>query len=290
LAARAHIAGWMAPDAGRPWFPIAGLTRVNVSVELSLENGFEITGKLAKHPETLRWFWWELRPNAKAYVILMPYRSPGKPAGTRHDRTPVAWRPLPGVLWPDPLPSPLTGPVPPPPAPPAEIEPPPLPEVDDWPYPGLRLGERVAPASEQECEARVLRALRRMDHEPRVGLYASRISADYPRELYHLMVRQQLAEDLAEALAAGRRITDAPDVRVAWTPTRRDNGDWDYALEWWRQLARADRALFRYRAANPSWSWRQIAEAEGQTVSALTGRYARAIARMFAIATKGEHG
>lgn len=274
---------WRSQDLNRPWYPITSLTRAGVSVELALQDGWEIVGRLGRHPETGRWAWFQQRPNSRSWALLAPYRMPdGKPPKRRE---PVAWRPLAGVLWPDPLPEPLTGALPSPLPEPPEPEPEPIPETDGWPYPGLKLGERVPPQSLEETEARVLRALRRMECEPRVGVRASSLASDIPAEIILAARRLQDAVTAWEAYSQGRLGSlDLPPARAAWTPTRRDHGDWDYALDWLRWLPALERRLFRYRAANPVYSWRQIGERERMSGSHARALYRAAVRRVFEIA------
>lgn len=278
---------WRDPSIAAPWYPITSLTRAGVSVELALEGGFEVIGRIVRHPKTGRPCWYVLSPSGRSWSLLAPWR-PYDPEKPPRYREPKYWRPLPWVKWPDPLPEPVGHfpPTPPPPAP--EPEPPPFPETDDWPYPGLALGERVPPQSLEETEARVLRALRRLECEPRVGVRASSLASDIPAEIILAARRLQDAINAYEAFRQGRMgALDLPPARVAWTPTRRDHGDWEYALEWLRHLPRFEQQLFRYRAANPVFSWRQISEREGLSVTALRQKYQRAIETMYRIATEG---
>ncbi len=265
------ITGWTAPDDGRPWYPVAQFQRVNVAVEAL--GAALITVKLAQHPSHNRLMWWDLLASGD-WAPLVPWRHPG--LGPSLDgRYPVCWRPLAGIDWPHPLPSPVAGPL----AAPVVIEPPeppPHPETDGWPYPDVRLGCRVPPVSIEECEARVLRGLRKMNIMARVGHAARSIAADWPAEWYYLMRRIEDVE---------RSDGHIGDVRVAWTPTRRDNTDWDYALDWWRHLDPEVRELVALRAANPVFSWRGCAErlrlGNKETCRAA---YARAIDVMYRIA------
>jgi hypothetical protein len=276
---------WMAPDAAEAWYPIHTLTprQADRTVHLSGQ-GWEVVGRLVREPESGRWQWMEWRQGLRQFVLLSPWRLM-RAGVVPQGREPSAWRPVAWEVWPDPLPEPIAGPVYAPRPPGPEPDPPPLPETDDWPYPGVRLGERVPPADDREAEARVLRGLRRMDLEPKVGLHKQGFSADIPREFFHLMRRAQLAEDMADARRRGMPVSsEIGNVRSAWTPSRRDNGDWAYALDWWRQLGTFERQLFRYRAANPPFSWRQIGEREGMSGAGAHKAYGRAVAALFAIA------
>lgn len=279
------VSAWRTTE--KPWYPITALTRAHVTVELALQDGWEVLGRIARHRDSRRWAWWELKPGGADWSLLAPYRTP-EPDRVPRRREPVAWRPLPWTRWPDPLPEPLPGAVPLPPAPPAEEEPPPPEEVDGWPCPGLRLGERVPPASPEEAEARVLRALRRMDCEPHVGVRHRTLAADIPAEIILAARRLQDAVTAWEAYSQGRLGSlDLPPARAAWTPTRRDHGDWDYALDWWRRLPGREQLLFRYRAANPVYSWRQIGERERMSGTHARALYRAAVRRVFEIAREG---
>ncbi|MGE3064146.1 MAG: hypothetical protein AB7K67_01050 [Hyphomicrobiaceae bacterium] len=270
---------------GALWYPIGYLTLAHADRTVHLAGqGWEVVGRLSLDPASRLWAWMEWHAGLGQYLLLTPFRI--VPDGAlRHRREPTAWRPVEWEAWPEPLPEALIGPIYREPEPGPEPDPPPLPETDDWPYPGLRLGERVPPVCEREAEARVLRGLRRMEMEPNPGLRTLAYASDIPREFYHLMRRHQQAEDAAEARRRGLPVTaEIGAVRSAWTPSRRDNGDWHYALDWWRQLTAFERQLFRFRAANPPFSWRQIAERVGGSKDTVRGNYLRAVDKLTVIA------
>lgn len=274
----------MPPDAVHDWYPIRALTprHANRPVHLSGQ-GWVAVGRIMRDAASGRWIWAEWLPAIGRHVMLAPWRV-WREDVPPHGREPCFWRPVEWAPWPEPLPVPIAGPVyhAPPPAPePEAIEP----ETDGWPYPGLALGERVPPRSLQEAEARVLRGLRRMDLESEAGIVQRGYATDIPREFYVLMRRHQMAEDMAEARRLGHPLaTEIGAVRAAWIPTRRDNGDWDYALDWWRQLPGWGRRLIQFRAANPPFSWRQIGEREGESHTQSRKRYRTAIEALFRIA------
>lgn len=286
--ARGTLAGWMAPATAEPWYAIDVIEPArHCGVRLVLAgDGWELVGRLWQdQAASRRWAWQEWSAGLKSWQMLTPYRVL-RPGQTRHRREPTAFRPVDPLNWPGVRggAGSMLGPVvrasPPPTAsPPEDVHP----ECDGWPYPNVRLGLCVPPLSIPECEARVLRALRQMDSLPRVGNAPPKWAADIPREMLYLMVRYQEVE------RQQTRDSYVPDAKVAWFPTRRDAGDWDYALGWWLQLAGHERQLFKMRAANPVYSWRSIAERESyghpQTAQ---NHYRKALEKMFEIARGGE--
>jgi len=279
---------WLAPDDGRgPWYAIAAMQRPGVTIELALNGGVHVEGRLAPHPRNRRLFWWEWRPSLEEFVPLQMWTPPAAPLPERtSDRTPLAWRPwVPGV-WPDPLPEPVQGAV-------IRRQEAGRAEQDGavashtdvlisdscllspehgWPYPGLALGERTPPRSRQEAEARVLRALRTMNVLPRPRNGGGG-GGCWPREWTVLAARL----DALERLASGERDTHVPPVRSTWLATRRDQGDWLYALKWMGGLADAHRRVIRLRAADPPYGWREIARREQIARQDVQQRYEAAI-------------
>ncbi len=278
------IAAWHDRD-DRVWYPARWLDpRRHAGRALIVQTGIaEVEAKLDFHKPSGRFAWLEWRPALGEFVVLAPWRRLG-PADMAQGREPVAFVPLHPGEWPE-LPEPLLAPKMAP-APLPELAPPPEPaEVDDWPYPGLKLGSCTPPRSLEECEARVLRALRTMDGQPRVGIAIRSIAADIPSELYYLMRRQQMADDLAR-LRENRKIdTDLKTVRIAFTLLRRDWSDWDYALDWYRGLSRDSRELIRMRAENPPFTWRQIGRHRKESHETSRRTYEAAIASMYRAAT-----
>jgi hypothetical protein len=262
----------MLRDEGGPWYPIAAVHPVRHANRLIAMSGagWSIIGKVMRDPDSKRPCWFELR--GRKVVRLGPWRPIEE--GESRWWEPEAFRPLPGQDWPDNLPKPLRAHRYPDLPPPEEPVPPPVPENDGWPYPGLRLGCQEPPTSEQETEARVLRALRTMHSQPRVGVKSD--NGSWPTEWYLIMRR--IEDHARDDNAIG-------DVRIAWSPTRRDATDWDYAMSWLTQANREDYALISMRGANPSFSWRRIAELEKVSPQAIHQRYRTAIGRLYAIAT-----
>jgi hypothetical protein len=77
------------------------------------------------------------------------------------------------------------------------------------------------------------------------------------------------------------------DVKVAFVPTRRDLTDWPYALDWLMALDPRAQQIVRMRAANPVFSWPQVAERVGlRTHSSAIAAYKRAVVEMFEVATR----
>ncbi len=290
---RPRISAWHAIDDGRgPWFPVAAMQRIGVIVELACNGARQIVGKLDRHPRNKRLFWWEWRDLIEEFSPLQMWTPPVAPLPDRlSDRTPLAWRPLVPGVWPDPLPEPLfqaagsrqqaAGPQRSPecqwhgnaaacPLMPAACcllpDPPPPPEPHGWPYPGLKLGESVPPTSKEEAEARVLRAWRTLTVLPGHD-YVGGGDLCWPRDWYVLGQRI----DALERYLNGERETHVPPVRSTWLATRRDQGDWRYALAWMNGLSEAHREIIRLRAADPPYRWGEIARQMSRKGEALSG-------------------
>lgn len=245
------ITAW-GDDDGRPWYAIAAypIRVTGRDVEIAAD-GRHVTAHLGVDRGSGKLAWMQ-RHASGVDMILTPWRHPALVDLPR--RYPTTWRPLAGDAWPLPLPPPLMTPRRAAPAPIEAIEPPAT-ERDGWPYPHIPLG-REQPASVEEAEARVLRALRSVKTGPRVGHAARQISGDYSREWYAIL-RRHMDHDAEDKGHIG-------PVRALFEPTRRDLADVDTALGWLRAIATDDGAewlLLRLRAADPAWSFAQIAEA-----------------------------
>ena len=134
---------------------------------------------------------------------------------------------------------------------------------DGWPAPGLALGERAPPVSLAECEARILRAYRTSAAVMVAGSGHRKrtMCADIPAEMVKAALKRAEAERIAAGDVTG---ADFDGVRSAWQPTRRDLGDWDYALGWLTGVPARGRRALEMRAADPQFSFRQIGEALGR--------------------------
>lgn len=150
------------------------------------------------------------------------------------------------------------------------------PEPDGWPHPGIRLGMRTKPVSQQETEARVLRGIRTMRAPGVVRLDHPGWRSYWPTILTEWADRIAQAEHVDSELAA---------VEVLWVPTRRDLTDWDFALAWWTTLPGKTRWIIAARAANPRYGWEWIANVAKCSVPTVQRRYQRAIERMHRVAT-----
>ncbi len=283
-----------APAPARwPYYPIEAMRWRHVTVEVTTAGGAEVRARVERRADDRGHDWWfELRGEAK--VPLVRYRtSAGRWA-------PVLWRPIPGVLWPYELPAPAErtavqgaalG------APvdgrgrrwerPADEPLDPHRASDGWPYPGLVLGGRgVKPASAPEAEARLLRALRtsRMRDVVKDDIVRRTRSADIPAELARIWERHREYEALVEALREGRMPTDAAAVRSAWTPTRRDLGEWWDVIQWLRPLSGMQRDMFDKRSQDPPPSWAEIGRAVGVERRRVAEVYAEAVDALFHVA------
>lgn len=274
------IASWHSADVGdplRPWYPPEAMTRAGVTVEISTHGGAHLLASVRRHTGSGRLMWMEARPDAPGgWAVLCAWWAPGRrpfPLGRSH---PVAWRPQEGVIWPDALGVALAGPMFAA-SPPVEDS---LPErgepVDGWPIPGVHLGKRAPPESLGECEARLLRAIRAMNtpgvvEMPGVGV----------RLVDSIRIVTNNALRVEADPGAWIDKSHLPDVRVAWTPEKRDLADWDYALAWTGAATKRGWRIVARRAAMPVWSWRQIADREQVTQARARQIYTATIAAIF---------
>lgn len=278
-----NLTAWHAPEAAdERWYPVTGCKlAAGVPVRVMLDKpGFDVLAVIKKHPRRKVWWWFQLgvwsgdeaRWLRSQEIALAPVG-----ADPRWDTSPNSFRPVDEAAWPYALPAPLDpplGPKRPPAALPAAPEPlDPHHGSDDWPYPGLALGRLTAPRSREECEARVLRAYRTSAAQPRTGHGGSSLCADIPKEIVLASVRLNEAWWSVHPDADGG-VFEA--VRSGWTPTERDIADWWVALGWLNHVEPKARRAVALRAADPPWSFRQIAERLGvmshNTARALYGR------------------
>lgn len=282
------IAAWHAPREDEPWYPVAGAKLAPGVAMFAATTSAVVLAVIRRHPERKTWWWYQLGVWGGAGWLRQEI--PLEQCGCLTPLAPYAFRPVDSARWPNPLPEALT------PAlgatrPPAHaLEPAdgvdPHHGSDDWPYPGLALG-LGAPASREECEARLLRAVRTSNAQGRVGHNTRSTCADIPRETVLAALKfaeqERLAQERAEGVAR-----DLEAVRSGWTPTKRDLADWLTALGWLECAApRGVRALM-LRAADPPWSFRQIAERlRVKSHNTARGLYAATIAEGFYAATRG---
>jgi len=270
-----------------PWYPISTMRWARLPVRIQ-GPGYECLAVVREHPGAKRLWWLSLDVALRPVAPIAPYAAPGDRAA------PLLWQPPNAAIWPHPLPAPVQEP----PRDPGQHSAPSEPEPDDatqagdgWPYPWLRLGQRVPPVSIEECEARILRALRTSrsrDTGPDVGHAPNTYCADIPREM--LKAGRKLA--WLEAVARGESwAIDTEAKRSAWSPLRRDREDEDYALVWIKGVVGLPRRVLGLRADDPVWSFRQIAEQirrDGYgrlSASGVHNEYRATIARAFERAT-----
>lgn len=290
--AKGKLQAWAAPGADDElWYPIAAMRWPHEPVFVSLAaGGFHGIAEIRKHPRRKIWWWYQVGrvlDDGWTRVSEMPLEMYGREPET--DWSPVAFRPLDLSAWRHPLPEPLTpalGPKRPPartPEPPEGIDP--HQGSDDWPYPGLRLGMCTAPSTREECEARILRAFRTSASRAggRVGLGPSGFCADIPSDFIRIALKNGEAERLREERRLGIS-QSAEALRSGWTPSKRDIDDWDYALGWLNSVDRASVDVVELRAADPPYSFRQIAGRLRVPRPTIQNWYARAIDVAFASA------
>lgn len=216
------------------------------------------------------------------------------------------WRPVDPARWPAPLPEPaVETPDKPQERPRASGEGEPPQPLDGWPYPNLRLGRgHEPPASIEEAEARLLRAIRTRwtldDDEQyfrdyRLG-YGHK-SADWPGGL---LISARLVQKMLENSPTGKlgflSPSDYADLHVdrselrprpaRWLPTPRDVTDVESDLirRWISPLDQEAVLMFARRAAMPVFSWAQIGEELKLTRYQAKARYGRHREALFYVA------
>lgn len=203
---------------------------------------------------------------------------------------PTSWRPVSPGSWPVPLPAAaaagsmaaLAGG--------DDDESETINDHDWWAEPSIRLGNpKELPETQEEAEARLLRALRTFDyieHHTRDDL---RTGSAWPQPL---MVAAECVRRLLEGSRTGQlpwlTRSDYDDVhvdrsrlearRALWQPTRRDIGDLDAGCL--MHLAGPKR-IWEMRSANPPYSWRQIADVMHRHRSGVKPLYQRSVRRSF---------
>lgn len=270
------ITAWMLPDS-RSWYDIRDLPVKEIVdgeqlLELTCEGGYLISGRLRRHERSGALIWYQVGASGQE-TALVPWRDPRLGMSEHVMRgAPTHWRPLNADT--EPMAPPVVGPIrremPLDPELPECFE-----EVDGWPYPELRLGERTRPRSQDEAEARVLRALRTMRRQRQVGPIERKQSADWPSEWVRMMTYLNDKEN-----------NILGDDQVPWFATRRDLGDWVYALSWYAPIAAERRSIIALRSARPVWSWRQIADVQGCSPATAARRYDRGVDELWVNARK----
>lgn len=252
------------------WYPVDGIRfRPSVPVVVSLHRpGFEILAVI-EQDDRRRWWWFQCGvyggpahgwiENAREKLEMVGRTPPS-------DFSPRLFRPVDLARW-DHKRTPLPAPVTPalgsslqtaranPMAEPLD----PHAGDDGWPYPRLTLGERTTPASREECEARLLRAWRTNALSHDVGHSTGSFCSDIPSEMVKVALKfTNRARLIEEARGGPIKPENYNAVRSGWTPTRRDFGDWDYALSWVAALRWDGRKAVEMRAADPPYSFRSI--------------------------------
>lgn len=139
----------------------------------------------------------------------------------------------------------------------------------DWPHAYSEPGA----ISKREAEVRVLRGLRTMELQPRVGLRSARDSI-------LLVARGELVPEDEDKSKIGA-------VRLPWKPDSRDAGDWETAVGWWAQLSIPSQDLVWRRSENPPRSFRQLADDQGLTPPQVRALYGEVLDQLHTIANRG---
>ena len=149
--------------------------------------------------------------------------------------------------------------------------------VVGWPYPNVRLGRAgTLPQSVQECEARILRAIRTSRVQERESGQRGGGSV-WPKDLLieAALVEKALRSSRTRKLAGFRPedyehfFIDESELEARpaqWKPDPRDVSDYEWRNDgplWWPPSWAM--TFFRYRAAMPIWTFGQIADKEDMT-------------------------
>lgn len=246
------------------WFQISSLSRDETRVRFMLASGETPIG-------------WRLRTkhgHALYRIVLKQNKTLDLP---RHAE-PCLWQPIDFDIWPDHLPESAI---------PSLERPvndcqvsPDVPLEPDFVH-GLRLGETGAPPQTiEECEERLLLGIRTMNSPGVVRRERLGYGSAWPPVLV----------EWADLIARSEDKSDLRAARAPWAPTRRDLGDWDSAVGWLRGCNPDDWPLFEMRAANPRYSWRQIAETSDTAIEAVKRYYRQALEGVFRESRRiGEH-
>ena len=287
-------AAWSPGSDTTHWYPIEAMTWRHLPVVVGLHRGGTEVLAVVRRRGSHDW-WFQLGAwGGEAYGWLqheeIALEAYGRARPARN--SPVKWQPVDPVRFPHRLPEPLPSafgarqPAERPDDPVESLDP--FLSHDGWPNPGVVL-TRDAPHSRDECEARVLRAFRtsasRAGGGP-IGHRTSELCSDIPSEI----VKSALRFATYERLASRDR---GPDddlfeaVRSAWTPTKRDIADWVDALGWLSGMEPRARRILRLRAADPPWSFNQIARALRASPGTVRAEYQRALDVVYSASRRG---
>ncbi len=199
--------------------------------------------------------------------------------------TPHLWRPEFEAVWPHTLPEPAWT------TPPAKQGPgrPTVVDELECEYKSALGKARTPPRSIGECEQRIIRAWRTMNHPGVVKSDLRTKMTYYPEDF--LTASSVCKQDILKGLA---RVTldelgdfdfGAPEPSEeaigVFNPTTRDMSDWDYALDWIKGIDRRTKDIFARRFSVPRWSWTVIAEYIGKPAHVITYKYKQEIAKAF---------
>lgn len=262
------------------WYPIATMKTAHVPVRIR-KTGFEVLAEIRKHPKLSDvgkpvWWWFEIKPTGSLVALAA--------VGIEQKMGWDAWQPPNARQWASPLPEPLSSQV----GAVAWQSPAPLPEPEDgttqgdgWPYPGLRLGVLVPPRHLEECEARLLRAIRTMRSPAVAGIGgASGYAGDIPREMIKIGLQYAAHERAQDEIKNG----EAPSldaVRSAWTPTRRDITDWNYCIDWLLGVSKRARSVLYLRSDDPPPSYTEITRHLGGSPQGMHQLYHSTVERIY---------
>jgi hypothetical protein len=148
---------------------------------------------------------------------------------------------------------------------------------------------KTPPRSINECEQRIIRAWRTMNHPGIVRKDLQTKLSFYPEDfLIASEVRKQdifkgrarlKLEDLDDFdFSAPEPSTEAIGV---FQPSARDISDWDYAMGWIANVDRRTKRIFAMRFAVPRWSWSAIAANLNRSKQAIEQKYNREISKAY---------
>jgi hypothetical protein len=205
--------------------------------------------------------------------------------------TPHLWRPEFESVWPHELPEPSRTM----PAPQKVEEQPAVEDTLEAEHTSPLGKPRTPPKTLDECEQRIIRAWRTMNHPGVVRKDLQTKLTYYPEDFL-------IAADVCkQGILKGRArvsLTELGDFHFGapesseeaigvFNPTTRDMSDWDYALDWIKGVDGRTKRIFARRFAVPRWSWAAISEDLGRSRQAVEQKYRREIKRAFERALKG---
>jgi hypothetical protein len=204
--------------------------------------------------------------------------------------TPQLWRPEFESVWPHDLPAPAWS------RPPSkqETNQPTIEDTLEAEHTSPLGKSRTQPKSIEECEQRIIRAWRTMNHPGVVKKDLQNKLTYYPEDF--LIASSVCKQDILKGRArvSLKELDDfdfgAPEPSEeaigVFNPTTRDMSDWDYALDWIKGIDKRTKRIFARRFAVPRWSWKATSEDIGKPEYVLTYKYNQEILKAFRRATR----